>query len=161
SLSSRRHGRRRGRHSLPRVPPSRLLVNGFGGGAAFVTNFGLHPVVDLRTGVDLLASGVFFSGASAYNVTLGVPVHLQLSLGNLYSMRMGPRIGVNFRGVQGSEATASFFAGPSFAPAVFRLGEKGNFELALQGDIDFVFVDGATLMNAHVGPRLTVLFLPD
>ena len=137
--------------------------DGFHGGGldvGFVTNFGLAPAIDLRTGVNLKVSAIDFAGTTAIDGAFGVPIHLQLNLGNVYSMRFGPRLGLNFVAGDGFDTLAHFFVGPSFAPAVFRIGPKGAMELAIQGDFDFL-IDDFVIMNAYVGPRLTFLFLPD
>jgi hypothetical protein len=85
--------------------------------------------VDIHVGAQAL--GYFSSSTNALFVALDPQVRVNFA--SWYSLGVGPYLGISM------SPSVDFALGASLSPAVFRIGQRGQHELAVWGAIPFLF----------------------
>jgi hypothetical protein len=109
----------------------------FGGGAAFLAQYGVSPGVDVRATAFVDATGGTFGF-----LPLGASLGVRFNLGSVYTMGLGFRGGVGI--IAGSNgSTPGPFFGPELSLIGFRFGEQRQFSVELTQRLAFYFFSGA------------------
>lgn len=136
------------------------ILNGGGVHLGFVTNFGVAPAVDLRTGVEVGLGGTTQDRASLFDGMFGVPIRLQLNIGPVYCMRFGANLGARvMTNTDSGDSQAAFFVAPLGSFTTFRFGPLRQFEIAAEGGSGFTFLEGSVLASIMGRVNFTYLFL--
>lgn len=132
----------------------------FGGTGSFVFNFGITPMLDLRTGVTATFVNDFI--APAWELSVSVPVLLKVNYTPWFSAAAGLSVGfVELFGLGYDNDTpfnsysSGYSVGPEWSPFIMSAGDHRQFELSIAQGLRF----GNLRKDFHQAVVFTYLFL--